>query len=105
MIVPLVLNFYFSIMSEQPKDDETSIFGASRQEILTFFIGVILAIVPITAGIVLFLALSDPDTTIYVTGSIDAGKFVDKVIESYDAFLVLLGVGIGGGVAYAKSKK
>ncbi len=79
------------------KDDKKAIGPLGRQEILTALIGVVVSIIPIGAIALIVVGLSNPElvSKIDVTGSIDFGKFLDKVIESYDAFLLLLGVGIG----------
>lgn len=84
-------------MSTVKDDDETSIRSISRQEILTGLIWVILALIPIGAIATLAIVFTNPDlvNTITTTDSVDVGKFVDKVIESYDAFLLFLGVSLG----------
>lgn len=82
-------------------DDDTKALGSlGRQEILTVLIILVLLMIPVGAIILIAIALSNPDVVskINVEGTIDFGRFLDKVIESYDAFLLLLGVGIGSSV-------
>jgi len=79
-------------------DDDTHALGSlGRQEILTGLIIAVLAMIPIGAITLMIVGLSNPDliSKIDVTGTIDFGRFLDKAIESYDAFLLLLGVGVG----------
>lgn len=95
-------------MSEQPKDDKEAIGPLGRQEALTALIIGVLAMIPAAAIVTLIFVYSNPDIAknLTVTGAIDVGRFVEKVIESYDAFLLLLGVGIGipAGAAMARRK-
>ncbi len=91
-------------------DDDTKAIGVlGRQEILTGLIIAVLTLIPIGAIALIVVGLSNPEiiSKIDVTGTIDFGRFLDKVIESYDAFLLLLGVGIGtsGTVAAVKLGK
>ena len=90
-------------------DDPKAIGVLGRQEILTGLIIAVLAMIPIGAIALIVVALFNPDiiSKIDISGSIDFGRFLDKVIESYDAFLLLLGVGIGtsGTVAAVKLGK
>lgn len=90
-------------------DNEKAIGLLGRQEILTGLIVAVLAMIPIGAIALIVIGLSNPEivSKIDVTGNIDFGRFLDKVIESYDAFLLLLGVGIGtsGTVAAVKLGK
>ena len=90
-----------------PDDDKNALGPLGRQEVLTALIIVILGMIPISAGITLWFVFTDPTLTenIEITGAVDVGKFVDKVVESYDAFLVLLGVGVGASTAVALSRK
>ena len=80
-------------------DDEKAIGWLGRQEILTGLIFTILVLVPLSAIATLVVVFTSPELiqNITVSGSVDVGKFVDKVVESYDAFLLLLGVGVGTG--------
>jgi hypothetical protein len=80
-------------------DNESSIGFLGRQEILTGLIIAVLALIPIGAIITMIIVFSQPNIidSISITGSVDIGKFVDKMVESYDAFLLMLGVGIGSG--------
>lgn len=89
-----------------PDDDDKSIGPLGRQEILTGLIIAVLALIPIGSIALIVVGLSNPEiiSKIDVTGSIDFGRFLDKVIESYDAFLLLLGVGIGSGGTVAAVK-
>lgn len=82
-----------------PDDDAKAIGALGRQEILTGLIVAVLAMIPISAAVTLGFVYSNPEIIdkIEVIGTVDVGKFVDKVVESYDAFLILLGVGIGSG--------
>lgn len=84
-------------MSQDDNDKNIGVVG--RQEVLTALIIGVLALIPIAAIITLILAFQHPDImqNLTVEGSIDIGKFVDKMVESYDAFLLMLGVGIGVG--------
>jgi len=81
-------------------DDAKALGSLGRQEILTVLIILVLIMIPIGAIILIIIALSNPDVVskIDIEGTIDFGRFLDKVIESYDAFLLLLGVGIGSSV-------
>jgi len=91
------------------QDNEKAIGPLGRQEVLTGLIIVVLGMIPLGAILLIILAWSNPEiiSKIDVTGSIDFGRFLDKMIESYDAFLLLLGVGIGtsGTVAAVKLGK
>ncbi len=87
-------------MSEQPPkidDDKKALGFLGRQEILTILIFLVLVMIPVCAVGTLIVVFSHPDLVenVDVSGSVDIGKFVDKVVESYDAFLLLLGVGMG----------
>jgi len=86
-----------------PDDSPTALGILGRQEILTILIFIVLMTIPVSAGITLYFVYTSPDVIekLNITGDVNIGKFVDKVVESYDAFLVLLGVGVGGGTAAA----
>ncbi len=87
-------------------DNEKAIGPLGRQEVLTGLIVAVLALIPVAAIITLILAFQHPDimANLQVEGTIDIGKFVDKMVESYDAFLLMLGVGIGVGSTTAAIK-
>lgn len=84
-------------------DDKAALGLLGRQEILTALIAVVFGVIVVSAAATLFIVLTDPNigNTIVVSGDVDIGAFVDKMVESYDAFLVLLGVGVGAGVGTA----
>ena len=86
--------------------DEKAIMGISRQEILTGLIWVILGFIPAGGIAVMVVIFQNPNLveSITVTGSVDLGKFIDKIVESYDAFLLLLGVSVGSGGTIAAVK-
>ena len=88
-------------------DDKNALGPLGRQEVLTALIIVILGMIPVSAGITLYFVFTHPDLiqSIEITGAVNVGKFVDKVVESYDAFLVLLGVGVGASTALALSRR
>ena len=81
-------------------DNDSSVGWISRQEGLTILMFAIFGIVVATAGVSLIIAFQHPDLyqNITVTGDVDLGSFIDKTVESYDAFLALLGVTLGGGL-------
>lgn len=86
-----------SAKPEKEKDNEKNILSISRQEILTGLMWAILAFIPASAVIVMVVVVQNPNLveTIEITGTVDLGKFIDKVVESYDAFLFMLGVTTG----------
>ena len=89
-----------------PKDDDKTALGSlGRQEILTIAIIIVLLTIPVTAGVTLYVAFTDPNLSqkIEISGKVDLGRFIDKTVESYDAFLVLLGVGVSGATTAATS--
>ncbi|MBL4817980.1 MAG: hypothetical protein JKY15_01935 [Deltaproteobacteria bacterium] len=80
-------------------DDEKAIGRAGRQEGLTMLIFLVFGVVGAGAIITLVIVFFHPELmkNLTVTGTIDLGRFIDKIVESYDAFLLMLGVSIGTG--------
>ena len=87
-------------------DNEKAIGIIGRQEVLTALIIGVLTLIPVGAIITLIIVFTNPEIVdkIAITGSVDVGKFVDKMVESYDAFLLMLGVGIGVGATTSAIK-
>ena len=77
--------------------NEKNIMSVSRQEILTGLIWVILGFIPAGAIATMIVVFQNPTLTenLVISGEVNLGKFIDKAVESYDAFLLLLGVGVG----------
>ena len=92
-----------------PDDSDSSLGRLSRQEIITGLLIVVLGMVSFAGIATLLVVFSDPSIgeKITVSGDVDVGKFIDKAVESYDAFLLLLGVtsGSGGTIAAVKLGK
>jgi len=84
-------------------DDKTALGGLGRQEILTLAIVIVLLTIPVTAGVTLYFAFTNPKLMekMDISAEVDLGKFIDKTVESYDAFLVLLGVGVSSATSAA----
>ena len=95
-------------MSEQD-DDKSAIGSIGRQEIITGLLIVVLGMVSVGGILTLGFVFTDPGfrENLTISGDVDVGKFIDKAVESYDAFLLLLGVtsGSGGTIAAVKLGK
>ncbi|GEM_PF-5249037 len=77
------------------KDDTSQLGPFSRKELSMLIVSIAIGIVLVTYSVAIIVGMTDSDTKITVTGSIDLNMFQTTVFSIVGAGIILLGIAAG----------